>query len=88
MAFQKQMVLKQRQTQMAMQIAMGRERFKYYSWFYYTLVPICFFGAVAKKNAQLLIPIIPLSYSYAYQYDMVYGNMFERAQIEADTLIV
>ena len=82
------MILKQRQTQMAFQIAMGRERFKYYQMFYFTLTPLMLIGAIVKKNPQFLAPIIPLSYAFAYQYDMLYKDMFERARIQADKLIL
>jgi hypothetical protein len=66
---------------MAFQIAMGRLRFKYFQMFYFTLAPLLLIGAIVKKNPQLLVPIIPLSFAYAFQYDMFYKDMFERAQV-------
>jgi hypothetical protein len=32
--------------------------------------------------------LVPFSLAYAFQYDMLYGNMMERAQLEADKLII
>lgn len=48
----------------------------------------CLAGAILRKNPQLGAPIVPLSFAYAFQYDMLYGNMFERAQVVADDLLV
>ena len=88
MNFQKELILKQRQMQMATQVAMGRERFWYYEKFVYTLSFFLVLGAIKNKNPQLLIPLIPLSFAYAFQYDMCYGTMMERAINTADTLVV
>ena len=38
-------------------------------------------GAIKKKAPQFVAPIVPLSVAYAYQQDMFYGDMFERAQL-------
>lgn len=32
-------------------------------------------------------PLVPFGFAYAFQYDMFYGNMMERAQAEAEILI-
>ena len=87
MAFQKELILKQRQTQMATQIAMGRERFRYYSYFYWIGLPLALVGAIKKKNPQFLAPFLPISCIYAFQYDMCYGNMMERVREDAENLI-
>ena len=71
-----------------MQVALGRERFKYFCAFYCTVVPLSIIGAIAKKNHMLFGPVIPLSFMLVFQYDMCYGNMMERAREEADKLIV
>lgn len=81
MQFQKELIIKQRQTQMAMQVALGRERFCYFQEFFCMVVPLCILGAYLKKEPKLLGPILPLSFAYAFQYDMFYGKMFERAQL-------
>lgn len=80
MQFQKELIIRQRQTQLAMQVALGRERFKYFCAFYCTVVPLSIIGAIAKKNHMLFGPVIPLSFMLAFQYDMCYGNMMERAR--------
>ncbi len=49
--------------------------------FYFTLAPLLLIGAIVKKNPKLFVPIIPLSFAYAFQYDMFYKDMFERAQV-------
>ena len=45
-------------------------------------------ATIKKKDVRTLFPLVPLSFAYAFQYDMFYGSMMERAQIEADSLIV
>lgn len=87
MAFQKELILKQRQMQMATQIAMARERFRYYSYFYWIGLPLALIGAIKKKNPQLLAPFLPITFIYAFQYDMCYGNLMERVLADVDDLI-
>ncbi len=36
----------------------------------------------------MIFPLVPFSFAYAFQYDMLYGNMMERAMSEADTLLI
>jgi hypothetical protein len=87
MQFQKELILKQRQMQMANHIAMGRLRFEYFQYFYFTMIPIMLLGFYKKRNPSLMIPIIPMSFAYAYQYDLLHGSMFLRSRIIADQLI-
>jgi hypothetical protein len=51
-------------------------------------VPLSIAGAIIKKNHLLAGPVIPLTFMLAFQYDMCYGRMMERAREEADKLIV
>jgi hypothetical protein len=88
MAFQKELILKQRQAQLATQVAMARERFRYYSVFYWSVLPLAILGAIKQKNPALIVPLIPISCVYAFQYDMCYGDLMERVQAGADNLIV
>ena len=81
MEFQKELILKQRQAQLATQIALSRERLKYFQWFCMTVFPLLIIGAIKKKNPQLIGPMFPMSFAYAFQYDMFYGDMLERAQL-------
>lgn len=82
-----EMALKHRQAQLATQVALGKERFKYYSfvvglaWFF---LPI---GAIKTQNPRLMIPLVPLGTGWCFQYDMLYGTMMRRAQVEAERLI-
>ena len=87
MGFQKELILKQRQAQMAMQIAMARERLTYYSYFYGLAVPLLIVGAIKNKNPSLIGPVIPLTVAWLCQYDMAYGDMMDRARDTADNLI-
>ena len=68
---------------MAMQTAIGKERFNYISAFIglaFVVLPI----AAHKKHApQMVAPLVPLSILWCFQYDMYYGNMMRRAQREA-----
>lgn len=64
---------------MAVQISIGRERFKYYSGFYFTTMFICTAGFIKTKKPQILAPLVPLSFAWAFQYDLYYGDMMERA---------
>lgn len=75
MNFQKELILKQRQMQMATQIAMGRERLWYYQWFYFLAATGLLIGAVVQKQPKIAAPLVPLSFVYAFQYDMCYGTM-------------
>ena len=75
-----EMAMKQRQAQMAMQTAIGKERFKYYSYFVGLLYTICPLIAFKLHTPQAVIPLVPLSILWCYQYDMYYGNMMIRAQ--------
>jgi hypothetical protein len=73
---------------MATQIALGRERFWYYSNFYYVTSAFLLLGFFKNKDPRLLGPLIPLSFAYAFQYDMCYGDMMERAIATSDDLLV
>lgn len=88
MQFQKELILKQRQVQMAMQIALGRERL----WYFQSFLALAAVGltalAIRKRDVRAVFPLVPMSFAYAFQYDMLYGDMMERAQLCADGLIV
>ena len=70
-----------------MQIALSRERFTYYCYFYATVFPLLFVNAIRNKNPAYIGPLIPLTFILGFQYDMCYGNMMERARATADSLI-
>ena len=78
-AMQIEMAMKQRQSMMAMQTAMARERIKYYSVLFgaaWIFLPIVI---VKKQKPALVAPLFIISLSWAFQYDMAYGNMTIRA---------
>jgi len=58
---------------------MGKERFHYFAVFYSLVIPGLFIGALKTQNPRLLIPFMPLTFSFLFQYDMFYGNMQFRA---------
>ncbi|CAD8066873.1 unnamed protein product [Paramecium sonneborni] len=84
---QLEMLLKQRQTQLAIQFASGKEFFHWFASFYTIIFPLCIIGALKKKNPLPLIPLVPLGFVCGYQYDMYYGNKMERIKKEAERLI-
>lgn len=48
-AKQKELLLKQRQTQLAMTFAGGKEMFHWFAAFYGTIFPLCLLGAAKRK---------------------------------------
>ena len=63
---QLEMAMKQRQAQMAMGMAIGKERFTYYSVFVgllYTTLPI---AAIKSHNPMLLGPLFPLTIAWLW----------------------
>ena len=88
MANQREMALRQRETQLAVELARAKDRFHFYCGFYCTVV---FFGSLAamklRNPAPLVGPMIPTTWALAYQYDMVYGNKLERITQEAERML-
>ena len=71
--------MKQRQAMMAGQFAMGKERFHYYAVFYSIVMTFLPIGAFKTHNPKMLIPLVPMTFTFLFQYDMFYGNMQIRA---------
>ena len=65
-ANQIEMAMKQRQAQIAMGQAMGREQFHYYS----ILVGLVYFflplGAIKTHNPKMLAPLLPLGFMWTF----------------------
>ncbi|XP_062904998.1 plasminogen receptor (KT) [Mobula hypostoma] len=76
-----------RQRQIAMQIAWSREIIKYFGTFFGLTTAGLTIGAMKKKSPKLLVPIIPLSFIFAYQYDLAYGTLMLRMKDEAENII-
>ena len=79
--------LKQRQMGMAMGIAMAKQRFYYFSFFFGTLCLVLPTLALRTKKPALLVPLLPLGCMWCFQYDMIYMNLQRRAQVTAAKLI-
>ena len=86
-AMQIEMAMKQRQAQLAMQQALAKERFIYFSVLYGLACFALPIGAVKSKNPKLVIPLVPLTLNFLFQYDMIYGSMMLRARREAARII-
>ncbi|XP_073398735.1 plasminogen receptor (KT) [Dendrobates tinctorius] len=76
-----------REKQMAMQIAWTREFLKYYGTFFSLAALGLTAGAIRGKKPGLFIPIIPLGFVFAYQYDMGYGTLVHRMKGSAEDIL-
>lgn len=76
-----------REKQMAMQIAWTREFLKYYGTFFSLAAFGLTAGAIKGKKPGLFIPIIPLGFVFAYQYDMAYGTLVHRMRGTAEEIL-
>ncbi|XP_025895494.1 plasminogen receptor (KT) [Nothoprocta perdicaria] len=76
-----------RERQAAMQIAWTREFLKYFGTFFGLAAVGLTTGAIKKNNPVVLLPIVPLSFIFAYQYDMGYGTMLQRIKGEAENIL-
>ncbi|KAM3937703.1 plasminogen receptor (KT) isoform 1-T2 [Leptodactylus fuscus] len=76
-----------REKQMAMQIAWTREFLKYYGTFFSLAALGLTAGAIKRKKPALFIPIIPLGFVFAYQYDMGYGTLVHRMKGTAEDIL-
>ncbi|XP_020861973.1 plasminogen receptor (KT) [Phascolarctos cinereus] len=76
-----------RERQMAMQIAGSRELLKYFGTFFGIATMGLTAGAIKRKQPGLFLPVIPLSFILAYQYDMGYGTLLQRMKGEAESIL-
>ena len=72
---------------MAMQMAVGKERLNYFSAFIGLLYVVLPIAAVKHHTPQAVLPLVPLSILWCFQYDMYYGSLMIRAQREASRTI-
>ncbi|XP_069096397.1 plasminogen receptor (KT) [Pleurodeles waltl] len=84
---QLQMQNQMRERQMAMQVAWSREFLKYYGTFFGIASLGLTAGAIKRKRPALFLPVIPLSFILAYQYDMGHGTLLRRMKGEAETIL-
>ncbi|XP_016893808.1 plasminogen receptor (KT) [Cynoglossus semilaevis] len=74
--------------QMAMEIAVGREQFKYFGSFCALTGVGLLAASIKKKRPSLLAPMVPLGFLVAYQYDVAYGTFQMRVLGEAENVII
>eukprot|EP00058_Branchiostoma_floridae_P018778 XP_002604267.1 hypothetical protein BRAFLDRAFT_88556 [Branchiostoma floridae] len=84
---QLQMQNQMRERMMAMQISRARETLNYFGAFY-ALVAVGGLGATLKrKTPGPILPLVPLTFILAYQYDMAYGTMIQRMREGSEHII-
>ncbi|XP_028750364.1 plasminogen receptor (KT) [Peromyscus leucopus] len=76
-----------RERQMAMQIAWSREFLKYFGTFFSIAATLLTTGAIKRKKPAFLIPIVPFSFIFTYQYDLGYGTLLQRMKSEAEDIL-
>ncbi|WAR23364.1 PLRKT-like protein [Mya arenaria] len=83
-----QMQNQMRERQASMMIARSRDLFAWFGSFY----AICALAGVAgfakTKKPGPLIPLVPLSFIFGYQYDLAYGTKMERCREEATRVLL
>ncbi len=79
--------MKQRQLMLATQYARGKDLFMFFQAFYFTALFGGMMSLIKTKSPGGIIPLVPLSFVYAYQYDMYHGNKMERIRRDAEKLI-
>lgn len=84
---QRNLQLQIREIQLSTQFAMGKDRFYFFSGFYLTVFIVGMVKFKISKNPSLLLPLIPLSFAWAYQFDMYYLNKMERIRKEAGRIL-
>ncbi len=85
--FQKGLACKNRQLNLAQNIATGKDRFLYYSTFVGLAIPVLLIKFIKTKEYALLLPVCIFGFSWAYQYDLFYGNKMKRIRKEVKRLI-
>ncbi|EDL41679.1 RIKEN cDNA 5033414D02, isoform CRA_c [Mus musculus] len=45
------------------------------------------FRALKRKKPAFLVPIVPLSFIFTYQYDLGYGTLLQRMKSEAEDIL-
>lgn len=76
-----------RARQMASMIARSRDLFLYFISFDALASTGLILGAFRSKRFKLLLPLIPLNWVAAYQWDMAYGSKLNRIREMANRII-
>ena len=67
--------------------SLKKEQFHYYcAFFAFSCVAKPIMAYLIKKPTYVLM-LVPMTFSFVFQYDLFYGNMQVRAQKEAERLI-
>eukprot|EP00745_Piridium_sociabile_P007068 TRINITY_DN145368_c0_g1_i1.p2 TRINITY_DN145368_c0_g1~~TRINITY_DN145368_c0_g1_i1.p2 ORF type:complete len:155 (+),score=36.99 TRINITY_DN145368_c0_g1_i1:81-545(+) len=84
---QLQMQNQMRERQMAMQIAKGRDLFMWWASAYTVAILGGVMGFSRSRNPMALVPLGPMTFMVAYNYDMAYGSKIDRIRAEADRIM-
>ncbi|KAL1493250.1 hypothetical protein ABEB36_011339 [Hypothenemus hampei] len=76
-----------RERQVALELARQRELFYWLGAFYFTSVIGALSSYRYKRNSSILTPLVPLTFIFAYQADLAYGNKLHRILIEAEHIM-
>ena len=71
----------------ATQIAIARDMFRFYGSFYAVALVGLGAASLLRRNPAIAIPLVPLGFACAYQYDMAYGGKMDRIVVEADAIL-
>ena len=67
-----------RERMAAMQIAKNRELLNWFGSFYLLTAAGMLTGYKKSRRPGILVPLVPLSFIFAYQIDLAYGNKLHR----------
>merc|ERR1712071_487083 len=84
---QLQMQNQMRERMAAMQIAKNRELLNWFGSFYLLTAAGMLTGYKKSRRPGILVPLVPLSFIFAYQIDLAYGNKLHRIRGEAENII-
>ncbi|KAF7268499.1 hypothetical protein GWI33_018379 [Rhynchophorus ferrugineus] len=76
-----------RERQVALELAKQRELFYWLGLFYITSVAGAIYSYRNKRKLSTLAPLVPLTFIYAYQADLAYGNKMRRILGEAERIM-
>ncbi|XP_022097196.1 plasminogen receptor (KT)-like [Acanthaster planci] len=82
-----QMQNQMREKSVAMQLSGSREMFNWIASFYGVVTVTCLAGFMKRKNPAVLIPLLPLTFIVAYQYDYTYGTKVLRIREGAEAIL-
>eukprot|EP00914_Ancora_sagittata_P019207 GHVO01038320.1.p1 GENE.GHVO01038320.1~~GHVO01038320.1.p1 ORF type:complete len:140 (-),score=24.83 GHVO01038320.1:66-485(-) len=84
---QMQMQNYMRELQMSMQLARARDLFHWFGSFYTLAVAGSVAGFMKQKSPKIIAPLVPLTFIFAYQYDLAYGSKMDRMRNEAKVIL-